>query len=45
MSARVKSVGVKSPVLIGIGILITTAGDAKITMFNRYRRYPFNQEG
>ena len=45
VSARVKNVGVKSPVLIGVGILMATAGDTRITMFNRYRRYPLNQEG
>ena len=45
VSARVKEVGVKSSMLIGIGMLIMTAGDTRITMFNRYRRYPLNQEG
>ena len=45
VSARVKDVGVKSPVLISIGRLIKTAGDTRITMFNRYRRYPLNHEG
>ena len=45
VSARVKNVGVKSPVLIGIGMLTKTAGDTRVTMFNRYRRYPFNQVG
>ena len=44
-SARVKNVGVNSPVLIGIGIPMATAGDKRIAMFDRYRRYPLNQEG
>ena len=44
-SARVKDVGVNSPVLICTGMLIKTAGDRRITMFNRYRRYALNQVG
>ena len=43
--ARVKNVGVKSPMLIGVGTLVATAGDTRITIFNRYRRYSLNLEG
>ena len=45
ISARVRNVGVKPPVLIGVRMLRTTAGNTRMTMFNRYRRYPLNQEG